>query len=342
MCFHGRWKSGKTTTAKEVYLSATGRFPRIVENFYKFDTSSFVDSVIIEEPFLGHIQIKANLLDKIKNLCSNVGREVNNFIIFTFSEEMWRLLSNDMNQTLSELQQGELHDFCLNYENLTAGDRFQIFRSKFEQYNPTTPFMEVEMEALKFHPVHVAYVETCTLLSRYRIFQTNPGPGLFFTQPLYYLKLHIEDMCKSPQESKRYKFVMLVFLSLIERRVDINKWTKLYTLHRLCKSFNLSPNNVQPISMIPEEFVFREETRKYVLEHDVIQRMVLVVFGTHHFDKLLIFHQWKSPPEWIKHRETNRNFFNCFTMESEIEPILYLSEDEWTQLDDSCTSKRSN
>lgn len=315
-------------------MCVTERLPRIVENFYEFDIRSFVDSVIIEEPFLGNITIKTNLLVKIKDLCSNIGREVNNFIIFTFSEEMWRLLSNDMNQTLSELQQGELHDFCLNYENLTAGDRVQIFRSKFEHYNPNTPFMEVEKEALKFHPVHVAYVETCTLLSRYRIFQTTPGPGHFFTRPLFYLKLHIEDM----SQSKKYQFLMLVFLSLIERKVDVNELTKQGTLYdELCKSCNLSTKNVEPISMIPEEFVFREEKGNYVLEHDVIQRMVLVVFGAHHFDKLLKFHQWKSPPKWIKHGKTK-----SLRRDSEIEPTLYLSEDEWTRLDDSCTTTKTN
>jgi hypothetical protein len=107
----------------------------------------------------------------------------------------------------------------------------------------------------------------------------------------------------SSDESQRSKFVMLVFMSLNQRKIDLNKPnTELCKLFEAC---NLSLHNVRLTSIIPKEFVVRKGGEFYVLQHDVIQRMVLVVFGTNHFDKLVKFSSWNEVPHWIKATEKN-------------------------------------
>jgi hypothetical protein len=306
----------------------------IVQNFYEFDVTSFFDSVIIEEPFLGHINIQENMLSKIVCLCSNLQKSENEFVIFTFSDQMWKDLSKDFTLRLSEVG-AVLHEFCLNYEMLTGEDQVEILRSKFLLYNPQSPFVEVEAVASKFDPVHVAYAETCTLLSRCKNFQTNPGPVKFCNGPLSSLKSHFENMCKSSAMSEKGRFLVLVFMSLIQRKVDKKGWTKLHELCKFFKSCNLSTKIVP--SMMPKEFVVEEEKSTYVLDDDVIQRMVLIVFGTHHFEKLLRFHRWLTLPEWIK--ETRR--FPSHLMQHDIDPVLYLRNDKLEELENSCTAQRA-
>ena len=48
-------------------------------------------------------------------------------------------------------------------------------------------------------------------------------------------------------------------------------------------------------------FVVRvPKTGKYRLQHDVIQRMTLIVFGTIHFEKFLEFSKRKDLEGWIE------------------------------------------
>ena len=76
-------------------------------------------------------------------------------------------------------------------------------------------------------------------------------------------------------------------------------------------------------------FVVRvPKTSKYRLQHDVIQRMTLIVFGTFHFDKLLEFSKRKDLEGWIE----NSNIVK--TIKSSVDdmmPLLMIDEKKWLQ-----------
>jgi hypothetical protein len=194
----------------------------------------------------------------------------------------------------------------------------------------------MEAVASKFNETHLGYAETCTLLSRFIDFQTNPGPLLFSNRPLKYLKLYLERMCTSSEELQRSKFVMLVFMSLNQSKIHLNKPNT--GLRQLLEACNLSLQNVRLTSIIPEKFVVREGEEEYVLQHDVIQRMVLVVFGTRHFDKLVKFSSWNEVPHWIKATETKilkrvsgiPQKLNDSV--GDIQPILEISQEQMAEL----------
>lgn len=56
----------------------------------------------------------------------------------------------------------------------------------------------------------------------------------------------------------------------------------------------------------------------YRLQHTVIKRMVLIVFGTHHFDKLLQYSKQEDLKGWIKVKKSflqsiyRRRLKTCF------------------------------
>ncbi|XP_055998128.1 uncharacterized protein LOC125667376 [Ostrea edulis] len=335
LCFHGRWGSGKTTTAKQVYLSVTGRKPVVIEDIAEFDVSSCADCVIVEDPFSKHLSNVEDIMLKIKTLCSNIGNTKDNFAIFTMSDEEWTEVINEIKKILLELGIGPLHDICLNYDSLSPGDRNQILHSIFGHYNPKQAFGKVENIA-SGNELYLGYAETYTLLSRCRIFQTKPGPLLFSNRPLLYLKMYLERKCKSSEEMERSEFVMLVFMSLNKRTINLNKSnTELNELFMAC---DISLKNVQLSSIIPEEFVFREGEGVYVLQHDVIQRMVLVVFGTYHFEKLVRFSSWHELPDWIKEKSRLNIISKIMKSVNEIQPILEISHGKMTELRNKCES----
>jgi hypothetical protein len=129
---------------------------------------------------------------------------------------------------------------------------------------------------------------------------------------------------------------MLVFMSLNQSKIHLNKPNA--GLRQLSEACNLSLQNVRLTSIIPEEFVVREGEEVYVLQHDVIQRMVLVVFSTHHFDKLVKFSSWNEVPHWIKATETNIEKKVSGIRKKikdsvgEIQPILEISQEQMAEL----------
>lgn len=82
-------------------------------------------------------------------------------------------------------------------------------------------------------------------------------------------------------------------------------------------------------TLLPNEFVVKDaDTSNYRLQHAVIKRMALIVFGTNHFDKLLKFSKQEDLKGWIK-----ENKINCHPCErlGDIKPVLKIKQDQWRQ-----------
>lgn len=83
-------------------------------------------------------------------------------------------------------------------------------------------------------------------------------------------------------------------------------------------------------SLIPMEFVVKEENKSiYRLQHAVIRRMTLIVFGTHHFDKLVTFPKQEDVNVWIRKKKTN--LLKPFKNLSDMEPVLEVNADQLVQ-----------
>lgn len=74
-------------------------------------------------------------------------------------------------------------------------------------------------------------------------------------------------------------------------------------------------------SLIPEEFVIVDR-----LQHDVIKRMTLILFGTHHFDKLLELSKPEELKVWVKQKQ--KQFFDP---QGDIKPVLEIDREQWRQ-----------
>lgn len=83
-------------------------------------------------------------------------------------------------------------------------------------------------------------------------------------------------------------------------------------------------------SLLSKEFIIQEaETSSYKLQHEVTQRMVLIVFGTYHFDKLLQYSkQAKDLKGWIQKKSY---FRNLFTSSRDSKPVLEINGEQWRQ-----------
>lgn len=86
---------------------------------------------------------------------------------------------------------------------------------------------------------------------------------------------------------------------------------KKLTKNYLCKNYLTS--------IIPEEFVYEEaaDVSVYRLQHDIIKRMTLVVFGTYHFDKLLTLCRSEELKSWVKEKN-----MMSIVAQGEIKPFL--------------------
>lgn len=60
------------------------------------------------------------------------------------------------------------------------------------------------------------------------------------------------------------------------------------------------------------------------LQHDVIKRMTLIVFGTHHFDKLLELSEPEELKVWVKEKQ-------IFDPQGDIKPVLEIDREQWIQ-----------
>lgn len=122
----------------------------------------------------------------------------------------------------------------------------------------------------------------------------------------------------------------------ITTQMESTKTTKkedCYTENDACsgtKPKNKYKNKEYVKSLLSKEFIIQEaETSSYKLQHEVIQRMVLIVFGTYHFDKLLQYSkQAKDLMGWIQKKSY---FRNLFTSSRDSKPVLEINGEQWRQ-----------
>ena len=134
-------------------------------------------------------------------------------------------------------------------------------------------------------------------------------------------------------------------MSLNQMEIDVkNPNEMLLNELETCKSNN--PKHAEPVvgtvteifrhgrvddiqSLMSWEFVDKvPRTSRYRLQHDVIKRMTLIVFGTFHFDKLLELSKPEDLEGWIKEKSLGTKFKNVF---GDIMPSLLIDRKEWLQ-----------
>lgn len=359
LCLTGLWGSGKTATAKQIYKSVTKTHPIIMQIPLKFDVGNepiIFDGAILKEITNGE---KDQLRENIKTLFENMLRlGTKAFIIITMDENMEHLYG-----FVKSLIPCEDDVRFINLtKKLTKGDRTQILHSQFEVFSPNENFSKAEQLALKGTGHSLGYPETCALFSRCSAFQ-KIGPVVFCNRPLRYLKRQLEDMHYS-EDSK--KFLMLVYMSLNQMEIDFDTTNDMLNeILKSCqcginkndnsktkqmKSLGTKLRNIGDelndsifkstleekdrhreymTSLLSNEFVVKDaDTSNYRLQHAVIKRMALIVFGTYHFDKLLEFSKQEDLKGWVKEKK-----INCIPCKRlrDMKPVLEVKQDQWMQ-----------
>ncbi|XP_062612801.1 uncharacterized protein LOC134274542 [Saccostrea cucullata] len=329
LCLIGEWGSGKSTMAKEVYMSRTGRTPVVIEDILKFDVSTCQDSFIVEEPLPREsISDKEtrDIVEKMISLCKQIQTSNDIFLIITSTEEAWGKITGKIKDCVE--QSNDLCCLDINYKSLTNADLMQILHTIFEHYNPDTPFTNVEKAASKMSAESFGFPEICTLLSRCKEFQNSPV--VFLNRPLRYLSLYLENMTKSPEGKE--KFAIMVFMSVNDMKIDVNELNeKLRKIFRTC-GLN-ADKKVQLQKILPLEFVLQVDSSVYVLQHEIIKRITLITFGKFYFSDLLKFSSKKDLVGWIKLKKTHifTKLLDGTQQASDIEPVLEINEEQWIE-----------
>lgn len=353
LCLVGKWGSGKTSTAKQVYTSVSKTPPIIIRDILQFEVRG--KPVILDEAInKGISEVEKNhLREKIKQCYENMSHlPTKAFIILTLEEDMESVYDYVKSLVPSESE----IKFIDVSKSLTKGDRTQILSLQFCTLCPGKNFSQVEQLALKGKDNSLGYPEICALFSRCSEFQTVT-PVVFCNRPLYYLKDYLEFMHKSKDNKK---FFMLVYISLNEMMIDLNVSNDmlhdlLLITKRNSNTQTVRPNNppgaeiqecadiemhgAKPInenqymskrfleSLLPKEFVVKEEKEIYRLQHYVIKRMTLIVFGTYHFETLLQFSKREDLQGWVK----ESGFLSVSNPFFDIKPVLRIKRDQWNQ-----------
>ncbi|XP_052698393.1 uncharacterized protein LOC128176242 [Crassostrea angulata] len=359
LCLVGQWGSGKTSTAKEVYVSVTNTHPVIIPNSSTLDVGN--QPVIFDEAILKEITNveKNQLREKIKILFKKMSLYwTNPFIIITLDGNIKHLY--DFVKSLSPCKEDV--KFIDLSKTLTKGDRTQILTSQLEFFSPNEDFSKVEKLDLKGTGHSLGYPEACALFSRCSAFQ-KICPVVFCNRPLRYLKKQLEDMHYSEDSEK---FLMLVYMSLNQMEIDVDTTNDMLNeilkscqcgIHKndnskttQMKSLGTKLRNIGDelndsifkstleekdrhkdymTSLLSNEFVVKDaDTSNYRLQHAVVKRMALIVFGTYHFDKLLEFSKPEDLKGWVKEKKINCNLCEHFR---DMKPVLEIKQDQWWQ-----------
>lgn len=357
VCLIGQWGSGKTSTAAQVYESVTKAPPIIIRNPLEFSVGNqpviFDDAIVKDMTDIEKDQLKVKIKKLYENM-SNSGKAA--FIIVTLDENMKHV--HDFVKSFVPNTDGT--KFINLLESLTTGDRTQILHSQFGKFGKKGDFSKVEKLALKGNDYSLGYPEICALFSRCEAFQ-DVGPTIFCNLPLNHLKSYLKDMHISEDCEKSKKFLMLVYMSLNQMEINVGNPNKgLFEILRSCScGTNKNPNNSKTTktessetkkkesdsdknlccgtkpkkkekdnitTLLSNEFVVKKDTSTYRLQHDVIKRMALIVFGTHHFDKLLEFSKQEDLKGWIKMEEF---FSNPLENLNDIKPVLVVNKEQW-------------
>lgn len=345
LCLTGQWGSGKTSTAKNVYkfVNKIEKHQIVIRNTLFFDVGD--QSVIFDDAISKEITDIEK--DQLRKLYDNFSRSViNGFIIITLDENM----KSCYGFVKSLIPCKKDIKFIHLSKTLTKGDRTKILDSQLEAFSPNKDFSKVEQLALKGKDHSLGYPEICALFSRCTSFQ-NVGPVVFCNLPLQHLLSHLDGMHNSEENEK---FLMLVYMSLNQMEIDIKTPNSMfYKIRKSCicctgnnesgtlptqmestettsKEISVAANDsyseTKFMMLLSTEFVVQEEgTSIYRLQHEVIKRMALIVFGTYHFNKLLEFSKQEELKGWIQEKST---FYNPFK-QGDIKPVLVLQKKQW-------------
>nr|XP_022319921.1 uncharacterized protein LOC111122419 isoform X1 [Crassostrea virginica]XP_022319928.1 uncharacterized protein LOC111122419 isoform X1 [Crassostrea virginica]XP_022319937.1 uncharacterized protein LOC111122419 isoform X1 [Crassostrea virginica] len=355
----GQWGSGKTTVAKRVYTSVTGKTPLLSKDLLEFDINEREKSFIFDEAISRNLSYeeKQALKTNINSWCERKSSvpEENLFIIFTLTD------ANEYKELIKLLPPDEKRIIINLHDSLTKGDRSQILYAHFQYFCPFQDFSKIEQIALRNSTKSLGFPERCLLYSRSKQLRESTGPVIFFNRPLRHLKLYLQTMNHS---TDRDKFLLLVYMCLNEMKKDIevsNKEILTFleshepyqhgeiehedntnqlkliptknAVNRMEKAFethlvtgDMSDKFVG--SLFPWEFVDRVPgtSNKYRIQHDVIKRMTLIVYGTCHFAKLLEYAKPEDLEGWIEKKD---KLSVKLPSVREIRPVLKVSDEEW-------------
>nr|XP_022318556.1 uncharacterized protein LOC111121524 isoform X2 [Crassostrea virginica] len=402
----GQWGSGKTTVAKRVYTSVTGKTPVLAKDLLGFDIHEQEKPVIFDEAISRNLSYeeKQALKTNINSCCerkSSVPEEFL-FIIFTFTD------TNEYKECIKLLPHDEKLKIINLHDSLTKGDRSQILHAHFKYFCPDQAFNEIEKIAIKNSTKSLGYPEMCFLFCRSKQLREQTGPLIFFNRPLLNLSLYLQKMHHTED---RDKFLLLVYMCLNEMNKDIkasnNELLVFLESHEPCECLKIKdeenpnqlklirtkeadngmektceshlvagdtsdkfvdslsqtmsleaeiaedtvenkspkPSNANPKqldrdydrirSLISWEFVVKvpESPYKYRLQHDIIKRITLIVYGTCYFDKLLEYAKLANLEGWIEKEslvEALRSKLN------DIKPVLKVNSEKWETYKQKC------
>ncbi|XP_065941768.1 uncharacterized protein [Magallana gigas] len=363
LCLGGLWGSGKSSTAKQVYMAVTKSTPIIISDLFAFDASKHYKPIIVSQTSLkgkSHEELE-HFKEKIRiffNDTSSSKKYLKVFIILILKE-------NEDREAVSEFvksfvtREKDIKFIDLS-KSLTKGDRTQILYSQFERFCPNKDFSKIENLAIKGNYNSLGYPEICALFCRCNNLQTV-GPLVFCNQPLRYLKSYLGNMHQSDDKEK---FLMLVCMSLNHMEINVNSQSDMFSgilescnctsdptsketkgeteqnelsgIDSIGERSNIDQgpsfrNQLKPkkhyiskeyiTSLIPEEFVIADR-----LQHDVIKRMTLIVYGTHHFDKLLELSKPEELKAWVKEKGMKQDVGL-----RDIKPVLEIDRKQWKQ-----------
>ncbi|XP_062592045.1 uncharacterized protein LOC134253538 [Saccostrea cucullata] len=166
LCFIGKWGSGKSATAEQVYTSFTEREPVVIKDILNFEVSTCQESVIVEEPLpsedVPDVE-RSDILKRLITLCKRTQETYKNktFLIITFTDEAWKNIAKEMHNCSFTIN--KLRSFGLNWKDISNGERIQILHTIFQAYKRDTPFSTVEKVVLRFKNLYVEFPEICTL-----------------------------------------------------------------------------------------------------------------------------------------------------------------------------------
>lgn len=363
LCLEGLWGSGKRSTAKQVYMAVTNSTPIIISDLLAFDASKHYKPIIVSQASLKGKSPEEleHFKEKIRiffNNTSSSKKILKVFIILILKENEEREAVSDFVKSF-ETQEKDIKILDLS-TSLTTGDRTQILFSQFERFCPNKDFSKIENLAIRGNDNSLGYPEICALFCRCNHFQTV-GPLVFCNQPLRYLKSYLENMHQSDDKEK---FLMLVYMSLNHMKINVNSQNDMISVILESCNCTCDPtsketkgeaeqnelsgidsigerSNIEQVSsfknqlkhkkhyknkafitsLIPDEFVIADR-----LQHDVIKRMTLIVFGTHHFDKLLELSKPEELKTWVKEKGMIPDVGL-----GDIKPVLEIDREQWRQ-----------
>lgn len=358
----GQWGCGKTTVAKEVYKAITGKPPLIVKKISEFDVNKHHQPVIFDEAIAGHVSDveKQVIQDTINSWCTRViSFKENSFIIFTLSDENFiNLLFPDDDNKVINLSDGLTKGDRTQILNV----HFQHFC----QNEDFSKVENIAVENKQEKNETLGFPEICALLCRSKALQKITSPMIFCNRPLRHLQLHLQRMLHSIDRDK-FLFLVFMSLNEMEIDITTSskELFKILESHEPCThskkeerhrktkkkssetedTDNTLENKSQEpcasnstrvyrskefiMALLPLDFVDKvpKSPNKYRLQHDVIKRMTLIVYGICHYDKLLEYAKPEDLAGWIE-KSTLFDYFHNDTGD-EIKPVLKINQQNW-------------